>query len=440
MKLKKRTIIRIISFGIILMILVAAKNFKLMKENSRQKIMIRNHYLKSLEDLCTAAENINNTIEKQLCAGTSEQQEALANKLFNEASTAKNALSQLPVQELDLENTYKFLSQVGNYAQYVAKNTESNPEKYDDLKLLKKYSEDLNKRIKTIEMAVASDEINIYDISENSTEKVPYITEDFTEYEESFSSYPRLIYDGPFSDHLLEKEPEMLKRKDSVSRKKAMEKACLLLEIPSYELTEIYEQNGKMPSWVFSDGKGSLTCAVTQSGGYVSYFVKSRRPSSESISIEEGVDKGTAFLKENGYSNMKVTYFEKTQNTLVINFAYNIDDVTCYTDLIKVTVAMDNGEILGMECTGYLTNHQTRQFPKKVISIKECQKKISPLLKCVSGSKVLIPTEGGREAYCYEFKCKSEDGKNVLVYFNARTGKEEQILILFEDENGTLTM
>ena len=49
-------------------------------------------------------------------------------------------------------------------------------------------------------------------------------------------------------------------------------------------------------------------------------------------------------------------------------------------------------------------------------------------------------TEGGREAYCYEFKCKSEDGKNVLVYFNAITGKEEQILILIEDENGTLTM
>lgn len=195
-----------------------------------------------------------------------------------------------------------------------------------------------------------------------------------------------------------------------------------------------------MPAWVFSDGKGSVSCAVTREGGYVSYFIKSRQPDNAVLSVSEAVDKASEFIKEAGYANMKVTYFEKSQNTVTVNFAYYVDEVTCYTDLIKISVALDNGEILGFEAAGYLTNHQKRQFPEKVISIKECEKSISPYLKCTTRSKALIPTAGGKEAYCYEYKCKSEDGKNVLVYFNARTGAEEQILILIESEDGTLTM
>ena len=137
---------------------------------------------------------------------------------------------------------------------------------------------------------------------------------------------------------------------------------------------------------------------------------------------------------------MKVTYFEKMNNIMTVNFAYTVDEIVCYTDLIKVTVALDDGEILGLETDGYITNHTRRQFPDKTMSVAACKKMLSPYLKCVSSGKALIPTEGGKEAYCYEFKCKSDEGRNVLVYFNVRTGKEEQILILLENENGTLTI
>lgn len=46
--------------------------------------------------------------------------QSLAVKLYREASSAKAALSQLPIEELQLENTYKFLSQVGNYSMAVS--------------------------------------------------------------------------------------------------------------------------------------------------------------------------------------------------------------------------------------------------------------------------------------------------------------------------------
>ena len=52
----------------------------------------------------------------------------------------------------------------------------------------------------------------------------------------------------------------------------------------------------------------------------------------------------------------------------------------------------------------------------------------------------IIPTEGGREKYCHEFLCQTEDGDRYLMYVNAQTGRQEKILILLEDESGTLTV
>ena len=51
----------------------------------------------------------------------------------------------------------------------------------------------------------------------------------------------------------------------------------------------------------------------------------------------------------------------------------------------------------------------------------------------------LIPTSGKGEVLTYEFTTRSKDGQQILVYVNAANGEEEQILILIQTPNGTLT-
>ena len=58
----------------------------------------------------------------------------------------------------------------------------------------------------------------------------------------------------------------------------------------------------------------------------------------------------------------------------------------------------------------------------------------------MSYSLAVIPTSGQNEVFCHEFKMKTGDGQHYIVYVNAETGYEENILILIEDENGTLTL
>ena len=50
----------------------------------------------------------------------------------------------------------------------------------------------------------------------------------------------------------------------------------------------------------------------------------------------------------------------------------------------------------------------------------------------------VIPTDSEKEKYVYEFFCKGEYDEDILVYIDAETGMEADILILVTNKNGTL--
>ena len=110
-----------------------------------------------------------------------------------------------------------------------------------------------------------------------------------------------------------------------------------------------------------------------------------------------------------------------------------------YPDLIKVKVALDNGDVLGIETTGYLNSHEERNLPVVKISKEESKKNINPKLEVASEGLAVIPTEFQTEIFCWEFKGKVDDTE-FLVYINAETGREEDILIIQNTPDGILTM
>ena len=122
-----------------------------------------------------------------------------------------------------------------------------------------------------------------------------------------------------------------------------------------------------------------------------------------------------------------------------VNYAYNDGGIIVYPDLIKVKIALDNGEVLGVETSGYLNAHKQRNNLEIVISIEDAKAKLNENLNILSEGMAIIPTEWKTEILCYEFKGKVEE-KDFLVYINARTGKEEDILVILDTPNGTLTM
>ena len=161
--------------------------------------------------------------------------------------------------------------------------------------------------------------------------------------------------------------------------------------------------------------------------------------SDKKISENDAIDKGKEFLKNNNIGSMKETYYLTNENILTINYAYYQDETIIYPDLIKVKVALDNGEVLGIEATNYLNNHiEKRDLGNYKISSDEAKKMVSPKVQIASIDKAVIPTEYNTEINCYEIKGKIEDN-DFLLFINGETGEEEDILMVVNTPNGTLT-
>ena len=181
-----------------------------------------------------------------------------------------------------------------------------------------------------------------------------------------------------------------------------------------------------------------MDISVAKKGGHVVYLNYNREVENEIISKEEANEKALKFLEERGYTNMKETYYLTQQGIVTINYAYQQGEVICYPDLIKIKIALDDGEILGFESTGYLNCHTTRNLDENKISVDQAREKINKNLEISNERLAIIPTEYDTEIYCWEFQGKINDNE-FLVYINANTGKEEDILVIINTPNGTLT-
>lgn len=446
MTMTKRGRVRIISF----LVAILAALIGLWLSNYQQartlKRALEYSYLRAVGDLAGSVDNIRTTLNKGMYAGTSTMLTSLSGKLWTDASSAKVSLSQLPVGEFNLENTYKFLSQVGDYSQSLAKEVAAGrkltADEQKNVETLFDYCSTLSEQLWDLEEKLQNGYISFDKtktlLANTSDPQTPTVAEGFQSFEEGFKAYPTLIYDGPFSDHILEREPIMTKDAPVVAREDARKKAALCMQLPVGDLQDDEDEAGKMPSYVFKTENG--TSAITKNGGLISYMLKSRAVEGASMTADDAIVKAREFLSSLGIGDLKHTFYQIAGNTCTINFAGIEGDVTLYTDLIKVAVALDNGEILSYDARGYIVNHQARSLAEPKLSVREAEDIVSENLQILGSGLALIPSGGLNEVFAYEFECVDKNGQKVLVYINAETGREEQILILVISDGGILTV
>ena len=187
-----------------------------------------------------------------------------------------------------------------------------------------------------------------------------------------------------------------------------------------------------------NDKENKAYISISEKGGHVVFMNYNREVKAETISQEKADEFGKKFLEEKGFKNMVETYYLKESGIVTINYAYEQDKVTIYPDLVKLKVALDNGEILGIETKGYLNSHEQRTIGEIKISKEKAKENLNPKLQIESEKLAIIPTKWQTEILCWEIKGKV-DNTDFLVYINASTGKEEDILVIVNTPNGTLT-
>ena len=419
------------------------------KISQKLKQTVENQYNRAFHELVNYVDDIDVLLHKGMLVSSPSQMATISSELFRQTSAAKACLGQLPISEVQMENTEKFLSQIGDYTYLLSQNTINNEviteEDYQNLSSLGEYSSNLSAQLMKLEEEVYAGNLHFDAMQKQSELSVAQaaggdMLSGFQDVEKEFQEYPSLIYDGPFSEHIETLNPVFLEGKKIISQADALKKAKQFLGTEN--VTSSGEsQNTVLDTYSFCTSEnGRETClSLSKAGGYPLYYLINREIGEETISVEDAIAKAGAYLENLGFSSMKHSYYDCSGGVACVNFAYEQDGTLCYSDLIKVKVALDNGEIVGLETKGYLMAHQKRTLPAAKLTAEDARGKINSHLQIDSLKLTLIPKDSKREVLCYE--CHgSFSGKNYLIYINAENGREEKILMLLESENGILTI
>jgi len=280
--------------------------------------------------------------------------------------------------------------------------------------------------------------------SETQTISLPEgtVSGSLSKLEEDFPDYVSLIYDGPLSDHIDRAEPAWLQDKNVVTQEEARKIAASFMGIAVDRLEDTGESEGKLPCYSFAasaDGR-HWYCDVTKQGGVVTDWIESRGDIAEELPVEEAIRRAEKYLLDNGILNMEKTYYLDEDGIVLVNFAAVQDGIILYPDLIKVGVARDTGDVVRYEAHGYIMCHKTRELPAANISAEQASQTLDNALTVESHRLALVPTDGQQERLCYEFLCRDPEGTGLLIYSDVEAGEEIQVLVLVENENGTLTV
>lgn len=448
-RLKKGHMLSVIC---VLLILVVALGIILYSKQREYRQTSENGYNMAFYELVDYVQNVETYLAKSLISSTPEHGAETLTNLWREANLAQSYLARLPIESQELENTEKFLNQVSDYSYSLSRkniyNENLTEEDLKNLKDLHSYSVELENTLNQLSDDLNTGRFSWGELTKKGTvafaQQVDNISkESFSNLEENFHEYSGLIYDGAFSEHLTNTEKRGLIG-DDIEEEQAKQIAEEFIGKNHIKETSNlgFSENATIPVYDFSitnHEDKTIHISISKKGGHIVYMNANREVNSEIISQEEADRKGKEFLEAKGFKNMKETYYLKQEGIVTINYAATQNDVVMYPDLIKVKVALDNGEILGIETTGYLNNHTQRDVSKIKITQEEAKKSLNKDLQIESEGLAVIPTEWQTEILCYEFKGKVED-REFLVYINADNGREEDILIITNTPNGTLTM
>ena len=443
-------------YGIMILLIIVSivLGYFLYKQNEKYTIATHNQYNLALYELVDYVQNVENYLAKSMITSTPEHGAETLSKAWREANLAQVYLSQLPVSSTELSNTAKFLNQVSEYSYSLSRkniyNEELSQEDFDNLKQLHDYCTELKNTLNQLSTDMNEGRISWDELTKDTeiafAQQVDNLSAaTFSNLDENFGEYAGLIYDGAFSEHMESAERKGLTG-DEIDEETAKQTAKAFIgedritELKSNGLVE----NGNIQVFDFfakikdGDENNPLTISISKIGGHIVNMNYNRQIDLETISYEEANNIGMEFLKSREIDSMKETYYLKEGGVLTINYAYEQDGVVVYPDLIKLKIALDNGEILGIETSGYLNNHTQRDTSKINISKEEARKNLNKNLEITSEGLAIIPTEWKTEILCYEFKGKI-DNTDFLVYINAENGREENILVIIDTPNGILT-
>ncbi len=431
----------VISLGVATLVLASVLTFTLLMPTVSDNMMELS-YQKSFYDTVEQVDNIDLNLSKALAskdAGAVEQY--LIDTAIN-SELAENDINQLPLHDETKFYTTKLINQIGDYSKYLVKKLINGEglTNVDKENLQNLYYANLELKNALQEMMKETNG----NYSFNNLEKAKsddVIINGFTKLQNLSVEYPELIYDGPFSDGVNQREIKGLS-KTQVSYDEARENFVKIFK--SYDLDQIESAGiteGDIACYNIeaTAGDSVLYAQMSKAGGKLIMFAMAGSCQSVVVDEQTAIENAQKFLSDMGLDDMQEVWMNISNNVYTFNFAKKQNGVILYPDLVKVRVCAETGKVIGIEAKSYYTNHTQRNIGSAVLSQSQAVQKVFDDMEIKASRLVIVPVGNSSEKLCYEFYGEAY-GQTYYVYIDATSGRQVEMFKVVESTEGTYLM
>ena len=419
------------------------------------RVASENDNRRAFGDLAGNLDQLETVMAKGQVATSPNQQVMYLSQISDRSDGALRDFAQLPAQQAGLSYIGQFLNQSADFASTLAtKVAGGGTISADEQKTLQSLHDRIipvNQKVQALQTQMETEKLAWTDSAPSLRQRLglggPQIAEAAADSSEgpaksvrsgldqldaSLQKLPPLTYSGEYSSRVVQKPLGL--PSGQVTRAQAQTKARdFLIKVGYAGSSPAFskETKGDFPGYSFTYKDAYME--ISRLGGVVTYYRDQRDLNERKLSMADAAKKVQGSLKALGW-NLALTSSE--DNGAYANFEAVAEQngVRLYPDKVRIMVALDNGQLIGLDATPYYAFHHTRNLPD-ALPMAQVARKLRTGFKVQESRLVLIPQTGNKEVLAFEFRGRYQ-GEDYLIYLNATNGNEEKIQRIIKTPRG----
>lgn len=429
-----------ILFPIVAVLFVGALFWGYQEHQEKNAILIKaeNQYQRAFHDLNHHMSSLRKELGQTIAVSSAShgmQRKGLVN-VWRLTSEAQNEINQLPLAMLPFNKAEEFLARIADFAYRASvRDLTKQPLNEAEMKTLQALydrSDKINADLGKIQDAVIQNRLRWMDVETAiASANNPHdntIIDGFRAVDKQIGAYPESDWGPTAKSTKRALTTDGLTGKE-MSPEEIQARAAAFIGDGRLQI-RVQEAGGQTNFHTYAvsaEGTGEpIQMEYTRKGGNLLWYMNSRQVTGRKINFDTARNKASQFLVRNGYPGMTPVTYDEYDHVAVFTFAGTRDGVRIYPDKVTVRVALDNGEIVGLQATDHVFATKILAPGKPKIGKEQAAKALNPAFRTQDYALSVIKNDVDEQVLCHEFVGRI-NGSAYRIYINADTGIEESI-------------
>jgi spore germination protein len=430
-------------FPILLIALFGLGVWGYREHQDKNSVLIKaeNQYQRAFHDLSFHMDKLHRELGNTL-AINEDSDDYYKKKLINVwriTSQAQNEINQLPLTLLPFNKTEQFLANISNFAYQTSVRdlgkTPLTDGERTSLKELYEHSGQISNDLRDVQSKVLANNLRWMDVetavATENTKLDNVIIDGFKAVDKKVSEYPEIDWGAAAAAMPRMQSFKALAGGDA-SVDEIRQKTAQFLDIQDTSKFNIVESGSGTDYDSFAvtgvnpNTGQDVHLDYSKKGGQLIWYVANKDVKDKVLDMRGARDAAVQFLEARGYSNLVPISYDEFQNVASLTMAPKQGDTIIFPAMLTVNVALDDGEVTGLQTSEYVHEHHPRQLASPKLSMEQAKKSLNSAFQVDREALALIKDDMNEEVQCYEFLGTINSGR-YRIFINADNGEEVKV-------------